>query len=113
MTEETAKETAKQPRDMQNGVTRPKDGTKTGKVWAIADGLMTHDEEGYEVKPARKDVIEAAVADGINSATAATQYANWCTYHGFSKSAGESVKKEAEPETAADLESEGAEIDAE
>jgi len=72
---------AKSPvvKDVQNGITRPKAGTKTGRVWEIAD------KESAKVgKPAkRKDVLDIFVAEGGNVATGATQYGKWRKYHGL------------------------------
>lgn len=62
-----------------NGVSRPKDGTKTGQVWAIADELS--EAAGEPAK--RKPVLEAAETAGINAATAATQYGRWRKFHGL------------------------------
>jgi len=66
-------------KDTQNGVTRPKAGTKTCRIWEIADSLSA--QEGAPV--ARKKVLEAAMAEDINAATAATQYGRWRKYHGL------------------------------
>lgn len=76
--EKTPKE-PKAPRDSQNGVTRPADGTKTGRVWAIADELSNAAGQ----PAARKDVITKASADGINLATITTQYGHWRRYNGL------------------------------
>lgn len=66
-------------KDEQNGVVRPKTGTKTGRVWEIADELSKKAK-----KPAsRKAVLEKTNGEGINSATAATQYGRWRKYHGL------------------------------
>lgn len=73
----TKAETPKQPQ--QNGVTRPKDGTTTGRVWTIADEISAKNKE-----PAtRKEVIEACQAEDINPSTAATQYGKWRKFHGL------------------------------
>lgn len=77
-------------RDEQNGVVRPKDGTSTGTVWSIADKLATEVKGAANVK--RGDVIERAVAAGVNPATSATQYGHWRAYNG--------LKREAAPKTA-------------
>lgn len=66
-------------KDTQKGVTRPKAGTKTGRIWEISDYLSS--QEGKPV--ARKKVLEAAMAEDINAATAATQYGLWRKYHGL------------------------------
>lgn len=77
-------------RDEQNGVVRPKDGTSTGTVWSVADKLAKEVKGAANVK--RGDVIERAVAAGVNPATSATQYGHWRAYNG--------LKREAAPKTA-------------
>lgn len=66
-------------KDTQNGVTRPNPGTKTNRVWEIADAMSA--EIGAPAP--RKKVLEAAMAEGLNVATAATQYGRWRKYHGL------------------------------
>jgi hypothetical protein len=63
----------------QNGVTRPKDGTTTGRVWAIADEISAKKGEPAD----RKTVIEQVVAEQINASTGATQYGKWRKFHGL------------------------------
>jgi len=71
----------REPLPKQNGVTRPKAGTQTGRVWAISDELSA-----AAGKPAaRKDVINKGVAEGINPATLATQYGKWRRFFGLIK----------------------------
>jgi len=65
-------------RDVQNGVTRPSENTKTGIVWGIADKLSTN-----EAPANRADVLAATAKKEINPATAATQYGRWRKYHGL------------------------------
>ncbi len=52
---------------------RPSAGTKTRKVWEIADRLSK--ESGKKAK--RKTVIEAYIKDGGNRNTASKQYDDW------------------------------------
>jgi hypothetical protein len=66
-------------KDQANGVTRPGAGTKTGRIWEIADGMSA--ELGKPV--GRKAVLEAATGEDINAATAATQYGRWRKYNGL------------------------------
>jgi hypothetical protein len=66
-------------RDAMNGITRPAAGTKTGRVWDIADELSN--SAGQPV--ARKLVMDKATAEGINEATIATQYSRWRGYNGL------------------------------
>jgi hypothetical protein len=67
----------------QNGVTRPKPGTVTGRVWEIADEVS----KAAGVAAVRKGVIAKGRAEGINEATLSTQYGHWRRFHGFSKAA--------------------------
>ena len=91
MTEEAKTEAVeKAPKVEQNGVSRPKVGTATERVWAIADALSTAVGKAVERKP----VLDAAVAEGINPATAATQYGRWCKFFGVVKTLGEKAVKE-------------------
>lgn len=80
-TEAPAAEAPAAVKDTKNGVTRPKKGTQTGRVWDIAD-----EKSAAAGEPAkRKDVIEAFVALGGNKSTGATQYGRWRKYHGLGK----------------------------
>lgn len=54
---------------------RPGEGTATRKVWDIADSLVL--QSGNNTTPTRKAVIEAAIAAGVNKATAGVQYGAW------------------------------------
>jgi hypothetical protein len=98
MTEEAKTEAAveKAPKVEQIGVSRPKVGTTTERVWAIADALSTAAGKAIERKP----VLDAAVAEGINPATAATQYGRWCKFFGV-KHAPPKAPKAATPAKAA------------
>lgn len=77
-------------REVQNGQTKPADGTKTGRLWAIIDQISA--EKG-EPAP-RKDVLERAEKEGFNMAMAASLYAHWRKFHGL-------VGKKAPGKTAA------------
>lgn len=81
----------KAPKDTKNGVTRPKAGTKTGRVWEIADAQS----ENKGAPALRKDVLEECVSEGINQATAATQYGRWRKYYGLE---GRGTEEEATTE---------------
>jgi hypothetical protein len=79
---ETAENTAAEApaaKIAQNGVTRPKDGTTTGRVWAISDEISKKNGAPAD----RKTVIEQVVAEGINASTGATQYGKWRKFHGL------------------------------
>lgn len=84
----------------QNGVTRPKDGTTTGRVWAIADEISKKNSAPAD----RKTVIEQVVAEGINASTGATQYGKWRKFHGLvgESAPGRAAKPAAEAAPAAD-----------
>lgn len=66
-------------RDHLNGVTRPAAGTKTGRVWEIADAESN--KAGAPV--ARSVVMAIGRAEGLNDATIATQYGHWRRYNGI------------------------------
>jgi hypothetical protein len=70
---------AKQPQ--QNGITRPRSGTQTGRVWEIADELSAQ----INAPVARAEVLKAFEAEGGNSATGATQYGRWRKFHGLGR----------------------------
>lgn len=69
-------------KDIQNGITRPKEGTTCGRVWAICESLSVKNNAPAE----RGDVIKLAEAEGINSATTATQHGKWRKYYGLTNS---------------------------
>jgi hypothetical protein len=85
MTEEVKapkKEKAPKPEKVvQNGVVRPNAGTKTAKVWDIADALSAK----LQAPAARKDVLAEATKADINVSTAATQYGQWRKFHNLGK----------------------------
>lgn len=86
-----AEKPAPAPKDIQNGVTRPKAGTKTGNVWDTADKISSENQ-----RPAlREEVMEACTKAGINKGTIATQYARWTEYHGVTKEQRKAVRDTA------------------
>lgn len=95
------------PKDIANGVTRPKLGSLTARVWTICDELSAAANAPAE----RAKVIEQATAEGINAATVATQHGKWRKYHGLvaaspeakaEKEAAAKAKKEAAAKVKAD-----------
>jgi len=63
----------------QNGITRPKEGTKTGTVWAIADEISKTTGE-----PAKRGaVMQECETKSINSSTATTQFGRWRRFYGL------------------------------
>lgn len=82
-------------RETQNGQTKPAEGTKTGRLWAIIDEISAQKGE-----PApRKDVLERAEKEGFNLAMAASLYAHWRKFHGL---VGRAAPGKAAPVAAAD-----------
>lgn len=79
------------PKDTKNGITRPKAGTQTGRVWEIAD---QQSKDLGEPAP-RKMVLDKFVEEGGNVATGATQYGRWRKYHGLEGNGAGRPKKEA------------------
>ena len=73
----------------QNGVARPMSG-KTLQLWEIADSLSAQKKAPAE----RKEVIDAAIAAGIEPGTANTQFGRWRKFHGL---AAERTAKPAAP----------------
>lgn len=73
-----AKAANKQPE--QNGIRRPKPGTKTGQVWDLADGLS----KDTGAPAARKAILEAGEKAGINKDTVMTQFSAWRKFYGIS-----------------------------
>lgn len=64
----------------------PKAGSKTGRVWEIAETVLRQKLEAKErdggqldVKALRKNIVELCEAEGINSSTASVQYGKWKT----------------------------------
>lgn len=70
---------ARAEKDTKNGVTRPAANTKTGLVWVIADRLSAAAGAPAE----RKAVMDQCKEEGVNEATAATQYGRWRKYYGL------------------------------
>lgn len=62
----------------QHGITRPKDGTKTANVWAIADSLSAAKGAPIAISELGPECAKA----GLNDATTRTQYARWKTFNG-------------------------------
>lgn len=88
----------------QNGETQPAAGTKTRRVWDIADEISASKE-----RPALRDeVMSQCESEKINKGTAATQYGRWTRFHGLSRddlNKIRSAEKEAAAEAAAEQES--------
>lgn len=63
--------------DRQNGVRRPKKGTKTGRIWEICDEL----NKGGGIT--RALVAERATSEGLAKSTATIQFQKWREYMGL------------------------------
>lgn len=68
----------KQPE--QNGITRPKGDSQTGKAWAIFDSVSQRNNAPASIG----ETLPLAKAAGINEATVRTQYARWRKFNGVS-----------------------------
>jgi hypothetical protein len=55
----------------------PKTGSKTGRVWEIADKVWTDNGSPSNIKPLRGAIVSACEAEGINGSTASVQYSKW------------------------------------
>lgn len=87
-----------------NGVTRPKVGGKTARIWTIADEVSAKNN-----RPAlRKEVLDQAKEEGLNLGMGATQYSRWCKFHGLvgdqSPTAGISAEEKAAEKAKKDAE---------
>lgn len=83
-TEATAaatEEVTKPARQRKNGQTRPEAGSKTGKIWDIADRITAE----TNVVATKEEVWEEykTKVDGPAEATVATQYGRWVIFHGY------------------------------
>lgn len=93
-----APQASSQPK--QNGVTRPKAGTATGRVWEIADELSEQAGQPAE----RAEVLKAYEAEGGNSSTGATQFGRWRKFHGLGKYSKTATTEQMEGAGAAEVE---------
>lgn len=108
-TEAAAEKPAKAERpklEQKNGVSQPAEGSKTRRVWDIASAISAEKQ-----RPAlRAEVMEVALAEGLNRGTVATQYGKWCTFYNVTSDARKSVR--AENREAAEAEAKTAETEA-
>lgn len=68
----TAPATPRAQREPGEAPAKPKAGSTTGRVWEIAEAMVKGDQ-----LPDRKAVIGACEGEGVNPATASTQYGKW------------------------------------
>ena len=71
-----AREAARMPE--QNGIRRPKKGTKTGDVWEMIESL----NKGLGQTTPIKNLLDHALAKGYEEATIKAQYARWRKFNG-------------------------------
>jgi hypothetical protein len=72
----------KEPRAPGEPHERPKGTSTTGRVWEVADAQFAalspaNDATNADWKAIRTAIVAACEAEGINKATAATQYSKW------------------------------------
>lgn len=82
-------------REVQNDVTRPAAGTKTGRVWEIFDKLSG------DAPASRAAVMEAATKEDIPQATVATQYQRLRTFYGITERSARAAPAAEKPAKAA------------
>lgn len=96
----------------QNGVTRPRSGTATGRVWEIFDALS----KSTGKPAARGDVMKQGVdIEKLNPATVATQYGRARKFYGLGRytaeNGGTAAPAAASAEDAADVEIEEGDVE--
>jgi membrane protein involved in colicin uptake len=64
----------------QNGVRRPKDGTKCGNAWKIFDDVSASTGTPASIGAS----MTIAKAQGLNEANVRAEYARWRKFHGIS-----------------------------
>lgn len=74
-----AAKAVKASRVVKNEYVRPGDGTKTGKVWNIADSLKSK----LGRCPTRGEVLAVAKTGKLNLQMASTQYGRWRGFNGI------------------------------
>lgn len=67
------------PQVEQNGIRRPKDGTKCGIAWQIFDEMST--AKGAAV--AISEVLTRAMHEGLNEGNVRAEYSRWRRFHGI------------------------------
>lgn len=88
-----------------NGVSQPREGTKTRRVWEIADQVSSETQ-----RPAlRNEVLEQGEAEGLSKGTIATQYGRWCTFHGVTRDQLKAARDAMKPSEETEAEEEAAE----
>lgn len=94
-TKATRTKPEKVERERRNGWVRPKPGSKTGRVWDIADEISKKKGDFAT----RAEVLEVAVnKEGAKLSMAATQYSRWRQFWGAPSERGK--KKKAQDERA-------------
>lgn len=92
--EEQEAKPARAKNETQNGVSKPASGTKTGRVWEIADEISA-----LKQRPAlREEVMAACEEEGMNRGTIATQYARWTQFYGVTKEDRQTAREAEKPQ---------------
>lgn len=65
------------PRAVSASNEHPKEGSKTGTVWIIAEKIWQENNYSTNWKDIRHKIVSACEAQGINSSTASVQYGKW------------------------------------
>lgn len=58
---------------------RPGPGTKTGRVWAICDGIFDLMDEVPDIN----EVMSRGLEEGLHAGTISTQYRKWCEHQEY------------------------------
>jgi len=82
----------------QNGVTQPREGSKTRRIWNIANEVST----AKNAPALLAEVKDLALAENLNPATIQTQYNRWRTFHGLPPQGRAKSAPAAEPVVAAE-----------
>lgn len=70
--------TPRMPRAQSSGpATQPSHGSKTGRVWEIAEVVWAKNANTTDWKALRPKIVKACEEEGINSSTASVQYGKW------------------------------------
>ena len=78
----------------RHGVKQPAAGTKTRRVWDVADEISRANG-----RPALRDEVMKRLVDGegFSQGTVATQYGKWCTFYQVTKEQREAVREANKP----------------
>lgn len=92
---ETAAPKVERPKlEERHGVKQPAAGTKTRRVWDVADEISRANG-----RPALRDEVMKRLVEGegFSQGTVATQYGKWCTFYQVTKEQREAVREANKP----------------